>query len=86
MRSITSSLARRKLTATMDRVCEDCAPITKTRSGSRHAVVMMSRQEYLQLEETTHLLRSPANARRLVSAVESLAQRKGYVRTLKRSE
>jgi antitoxin YefM len=45
---------------------------------------MMSRQEYLQLEETTHLLRSPANARRLVSAVESLAQRKGYVRTLKR--
>jgi antitoxin YefM len=47
---------------------------------------MMSLQEYQQLRETTHLLRSPANARRLVSAVESLAQQKGNVRTLKRSE
>jgi antitoxin YefM len=47
---------------------------------------MMSLQEYQQLGETTHLLRSPANARRLVSAVENLAQQKGNVRTLKRSE
>jgi len=86
MRSIPYALARRKLAATMDRLCEDCAPITITRSGSRQAVVMMSLQEYQQLGETTHLLRSPANARRLVSAVESLAQQKGNVRTLKRSE
>jgi antitoxin YefM len=39
---------------------------------SRHGdAVLISREEYLALEETAHLLRSPANARRLL---DSLAQ------------
>jgi len=40
-------------------------------------VVLLSLEEYEQLEETAHLLRSPANARRLMSAVEDLARGKG---------
>jgi len=86
MIAMTYTSARQNLAETMDRVCEDCAPVTITRSGSQQAVVMVSLQEYQQLEETAHLLRSPANARRLVSAVESLAQGKGKVRKLKLSE
>jgi len=47
---------------------------------------MVSLEEYQQLEETAHLLRSPTNARRLISAIESLAQGKGKERKLKLSE
>ena len=36
----------------------------------------------LALEETAYLLRNPANARRLLSAVTQLAQGKGKVREL----
>ena len=65
MIAMTYTSARQNLAETMDRVCEDCAPVTITRSGSQQAVVMVSLQEYQQLEETAHLLRSPANARHI---------------------
>jgi antitoxin YefM len=83
MNAITYTAAREKLATTMDRVCEDCAPVTITRSGKRQAVVMLSLEEYQQLEETAHLLRSPANARRLMSAIDNLVQGKGKERKLK---
>jgi antitoxin YefM len=44
---------------------------------------MVSLEEYQQLEETAHLLRSPANARRLMNAIEHLARGKGRERKLK---
>lgn len=77
MKAITYTSARENLASTMDRVCEDRAPVTITRSGKGQAVVLLSLEEYEQLEETAHLLRSPANARRLMSAVEDLARGKG---------
>jgi len=43
---------------------------------------MTERQDYESLEETAYLLRSPANARRLIQAVESLARGKGRERRL----
>lgn len=82
MEAITYTSARENLATTMDRVCADRAPITITRSGRQQAVVMLSLEEYQQLEETAHLLRSPVNARRLMSAAESLASGKGQVRKL----
>jgi antitoxin YefM len=82
MKAITYTAARADLASTMDRVCEDRAPITITRSGKGQAVVLLSLEEYEQLEETAHLLRSPANARRLMSAVENLARGKGKQRKL----
>jgi len=85
MIAMTYTSARQNLAETMDRVCEDCAPVTITRSGSQQQWSWyLSRST--AAEETAHLLRSPANARRLVSAVESLAQGKGKVRKLKLSE
>jgi len=86
MVAITYTSARQQLAATMDRVCQDRAPITITRTGRQQAVVMVSLEEYQQLEETAHLLRSPTNARRLISAIESLAHGKGKERKLNLSE
>ena len=80
MKAITYTSARANLASTMDRVCEDRAPVTITRSGKGQAVVLLSLEEYEQLEETAHLLRSPTNARRLMAAVEALAQGKGKER------
>ena len=82
MKAITYTAARANLASTMDRVCEDQAPMTITRSGKGQAVVLLSLDEYQQLEETAHLLRSPANARRLMSAIHSLANGKGRARKL----
>jgi antitoxin YefM len=43
---------------------------------------MLSMADYEQLEETAYLLRSPANARRLLSAIGSLERGKGRQRKL----
>jgi antitoxin YefM len=43
---------------------------------------MMSLSEFEQLEETAHLLRSPANAQRLLSAIASLEKGKGKTRKI----
>jgi len=61
----------------MDRVRDDRAPVTITRSGKGQAVVLLSLEGYEQFEETAHLLRSPVNAWRLLSGVADLARGKG---------
>ena len=86
MNAITYTAARQNLAKTMDRVCEDCAPYLITRSGKQQSVVMVSLEEYQSLEETAHLLRSPANARRLLGALERLAQGKGKEHKLNLTE
>jgi antitoxin YefM len=83
MKAITYTQARQNLASTMDRVCEDCAPVTITRSGKQQAVVMLSLDEYDQLEETAHLMRSPVNAKRLSEAISELSRGKGKERKLK---
>ena len=71
MDSITYSAARANLAKTMDRVCDDHAPVVITRKNAG-AVVMLSLRDYEGLEETAYLLRSPANARRLLESVEEI--------------
>lgn len=71
MNAITYTAARENLASTIDRVCNDRDPVIITRKRSQ-SVVMMSLEDYEALEETAYLLRSPANAKRLVSAIESL--------------
>ena len=79
---VTYTSARQNLASTMDRVCEDCTPVTITRSGGQQSVVMLSLEEYQHLEETAHLLRSPANAQRLMAAMGELSRGKGKVKKL----
>ena len=72
MDKITYSDARANLAKTMDRVCNDHVPVIITRKNAG-AVVLLSLRDYQGLEETAHLLKSPANARRLLESVEEMA-------------
>jgi antitoxin YefM len=64
MDAVSYSELRRKLKAHMDRVCDDHAPLLVTRQNGE-PVVLLSLAEYEELDETSYLLRSPANAERL---------------------
>ena len=81
MDAITYSTARANLADTVDRVCEDHEPIIITRNGEQ-AVVMMSLEDFKALEETSYLLRSPKNARRLLESIASLESGNGQARSL----
>lgn len=76
MKAITYTAARENLAATINKVCEDNAPVVITRNRDQ-AVVMLSLSEYEALQETAYLLRSPANARRLLASVATLEAGKG---------
>lgn len=79
MKAITYTAARESLASTMDEVCRDRAPVIITRNKEQ-AVVMLSLAEFEALEETAHLLRSPANAKRLIDSISALEAGKGKVR------
>jgi antitoxin YefM len=81
MDAISYSAARASLAATMDRVCNDHEPLIITRNGQQ-SVVMLSLEDFTALEETAYLLRSPANAKRLLAAVEQLSAGQGTAREL----
>ena len=81
MDAITCSAARARLADTMDRVCNDHAPVIITRN-SQQAVVMISLDDYKALEETAYLLRSTRNARRLLESIAALEAGKGAAHTL----
>jgi antitoxin YefM len=53
----------------MDAVCDTRDALVVTRQNAR-SVVLLSAAEYESLMEILHLLRSPRNAARLLSAVE----------------
>ncbi len=65
----------------MKQVCNDHAPIAITRKGEG-AVVMMSMDDYQALEETSYLLRSPKNLKRLISSINELDSGDGLEREL----
>lgn len=72
MNTIDYGTAQARLAKIMDRVCEDHSAVIVKRKGGP-SVVMLSLVDYRALEETAYLLRSPANARRLLGAVHELA-------------
>ena len=70
MNAITYTAARENLASTMDQVCLDRDPVIITRKREQ-AVVMISLEDYESLQETAYLLRSPANAKRLLESIEA---------------
>lgn len=67
--AITTAEARRRLACLIDQVNRDHTEIEiASRGGS---AVLMSKDDYDALVETSYLLSSPANARRLLSALQS---------------
>lgn len=81
MDAISYSAARANLAKTMEQVCNDHAPVIITRKREA-PVVMISLEDYQAMEETTYLLRSPANARHLLESIAELETGKGIAQKL----
>lgn len=73
--SITASEARKNLFPLIEQVNEDHSPVEIT--SRRGDAVLLSRAEYDSLQETTYLLRVPANAHHLLGSLEQA--RRGLV-------
>jgi antitoxin YefM len=69
--AISYSEARKNLATLMDNVCADSDVVVITRRKAR-PVVLMSLDEYNSIQETAHLLRSPANAERLLESIADM--------------
>ncbi|MCO5299375.1 MAG: type II toxin-antitoxin system prevent-host-death family antitoxin [Candidatus Nanopelagicales bacterium] len=77
--SYTESRAR--YAEVLDSVVNDREEVVITRAG-HEPVVMVSLADFESLRETAYLLRSPANARRLLDAMERLEAGEGQERGL----
>lgn len=71
MNAITYTKVRANLSRTMEMVCDNHEPVIITKKDN-HSVVMISLEDYNSLEETSYLLRSPKNARRLIESIAQL--------------
>jgi antitoxin YefM len=76
MQTFSTSEARANLKAVMDKVVADKAPVAIARQKGE-GVVMISQSEWDSIEETLYLLRSPANAKRLLEAIRGLEAGEG---------
>ncbi|KIZ38944.1 MULTISPECIES: type II toxin-antitoxin system prevent-host-death family antitoxin [Rhodopseudomonas] len=68
MSHVSYSELRNNLASYMDQVCDSRDALHVTRQNARGAV-MISEEEYDSLMETLHLLKSPANAVRLLRSI-----------------
>lgn len=66
--AITASEARKNLFPLIEQVNNDRTPIEIT--SKRGDAVLIAVADYRALEETAYLLRSPANARRLLESMD----------------
>ena len=82
MSAISYTEARDRLASVWDETVSTREPVVISRRGSE-SVVLVPLDEWRGLLETAHLLRSPANARRLLSALHRLDEGKGKMLTLK---
>jgi antitoxin YefM len=67
---------RQSLASVLDRVADDREIVIVRRKGDRN-VAMIPADELAGLMETAHLLRSPKNAQRLLTALRRATARKG---------
>ena len=75
MTTLSYTNARNNLASVMKQATDDREPITITRNG-HEPVVILSMDEYESMEETLHLLSSPANAERLRQGLSDFEQGK----------
>lgn len=81
MRTMSYSESRARYAETLDAVTNDHEEVVVTRAG-HDPVVIVSLDDYQSLKETAYLLRSPENARRLVTSIERLEEGHGTRRDL----
>lgn len=78
---LTYSDTRARLKEVMDRVVQDRTPVVVARKRGE-SVVMVSLADWSAMEETLHLVSSPANAQRLAAAIGQLDADAGTERDL----
>ena len=81
MKTLSSTALRANLAAVMDQVNDDHEPIIITRAKGR-PVVVVSLEDWAQMDETAYLLASPANARALREGIAALNRGEGVEREL----
>jgi antitoxin YefM len=81
VKTMSYSESRARYAEVLDSVNDDREEVVVTRAGHEPAVIV-SLAEYESLKETAYLLRSPANARRLLASIDRLENGGGSVRDL----
>ena len=76
MKTMSYTESRARYAEVLDGVANDREEVTITRAG-HDPVVIVSLEDYESLRETAYLMRSPANARRLLDAMERLETGRG---------
>lgn len=71
MQTLSVSETRANLKAVLDRVVADRAPVQIVRPKGE-GVVLVSQSEWEGMQETMHLLSSPANAKHLLDGIKEL--------------
>jgi antitoxin YefM len=82
MRTTSFTKLRKNLAAEIDSVNNDHEPIIITREGGKPSAVLMSLEDFASWQETDYLLRSPANAARLLQSIAELEAGKGAGKAL----
>ena len=81
MKTMSYSDSRARYAEMLDTVTDDREEVIITRAG-HEPVVVGSLDDYESLKETAYLLKSPANARRLLASIEQLENGEGIQRDL----
>ncbi|WP_372512073.1 type II toxin-antitoxin system Phd/YefM family antitoxin [Frankia umida] len=81
MKTMTYTESRARYAEVLSAVADDREEIVITRAG-HEPVVIVSLDDYQSLKETAYLLRSPENARRLVTSIDRLENGDGIVRDM----
>ena len=76
MKTMSYTESRARYAEVLDGVANDREEVIITRAG-HEPVVIVSLEDYESLRETASLMRSPANARRLLDAMERLEAGRG---------
>ena len=75
------SESRARYAEVLDAVVDDREEVVITRAG-HEPVVIVSLEDYESLKDAAYLLRSPANAGRLLASIDRLEAGKGEIRHL----
>lgn len=85
MKTLSYTESRARYAEVLDSVVNDREEVVITRAG-HEPVVIVSLADFESLRETAYLMRSPANARRLLDAMERLEGGAGSERELVESD
>ena len=81
MKTMSYTESRARYAEVLDSVVNDREEVVITRAG-HESVVIISLEDFESLRETAYLMRSPANARRLLDAMERLEAGSGEAHKL----